>query len=94
MLLLEQHVGPFELLQALIRNQCVNEGTPESGHEDRNARLLRDELESPHVEISMFEPLPGRTSMVARYRGTDSAAPAICLVSTPCRPSAFRWSVP
>ncbi|MGK0226653.1 MAG: hypothetical protein ACI8XD_001471, partial [Thermoproteota archaeon] len=28
-----------DLLQQMIRNQCVNEGTPESGHEDRNARL-------------------------------------------------------
>ena len=29
-----------ELLQALIRNECVNDGTPESGHETRNAELL------------------------------------------------------
>ncbi len=83
-----------ELLQALIRNQCVNEGTPESGHEDRNARLLRDELESPRVEIRMFEPLPGRTSMVARYRGTDPDAPALCLMGhtdvVPVSPEGWR----
>ena len=34
-----------ELLQALIRNPCVNDGTPPSGHEDRSARLVRDELD-------------------------------------------------
>ena len=34
-----------ELLQALIRNECVNDGTPESGHEQRSSVLLRDELE-------------------------------------------------
>ena len=28
-----------ELLQALIRNACVNDGTPESGQEVRNADL-------------------------------------------------------
>ena len=68
-----------ELLQQLIRNQCVNEGTPESGHEVRNAELLRDEIESPALDIQMFETLPGRTSMVARYAGTDPNAPALCL---------------
>ena len=30
-----------DLLQHLIRNQCVNDGTPESGHEDRSAETLR-----------------------------------------------------
>jgi hypothetical protein len=35
-----------ELLQALIRNQCVNDGTDASGHEKRNAELLQDYLGS------------------------------------------------
>ena len=34
-----------ELLQALIRNQCVNDGTPDSGNETRNSDLLRTYLE-------------------------------------------------
>ena len=50
-----------ELLQALIRNQCVNDGTPESGFEDRSAKLLRDELEKLDVD-------PSRT-MVQIYNG-------------------------
>ena len=29
-----------ELLQTLIRNECVNDGTPESGEETRNADVL------------------------------------------------------
>ena len=33
-----------ELLQAMIRNRCVNDGTPESGYETRNADLLRSFL--------------------------------------------------
>lgn len=69
-----------EILQALIRNQCVNDGTPESGREESSARLLRDELESTGVDLELFETLPGRTSLVARYPGTDPAAPALCLM--------------
>ncbi len=69
-----------ELLQAMIRNRCVNDGTPDSGEEYRNARLLRDELESTGVEIEMFEPHPGRESIVARYRGTDPDAPTVMLM--------------
>ena len=69
-----------ELLQALIRNQCVNEGTDESGWEARSAELLRNELENPAVDLQLFETLPGRSSLVARYEGTDPSAPALCLM--------------
>jgi acetylornithine deacetylase/succinyl-diaminopimelate desuccinylase-like protein len=69
-----------ELLQAMIRNQCVNDGTPESGHEDRNAFLLRDELEGSGVAMELFEVLPGRSSIVARHPGTDPNAPALMLM--------------
>jgi acetylornithine deacetylase/succinyl-diaminopimelate desuccinylase-like protein len=70
----------IELLQAMIRNQCVNDGTPESGHEDRNSHLLRDELESSGAEMELLEVLPGRSSLVARHYGTDPAAPALMLM--------------
>ncbi len=69
-----------ELLRALIQNQCVNEGTDESGHEVRSARLLATELASPEVDIKLFETAPGRTSLVARYQGTDPDAPTLCLM--------------
>ena len=69
-----------EVLQALIRNQCVNDGTPESGQEDVSARLLRDELESTGVDQQLFEVAPGRTSLIARWEGTDPSAPALCLM--------------
>ena len=29
----------IELLQSLIRNACVNDGTPDSGHEHRSAAV-------------------------------------------------------
>lgn len=69
-----------ELLQALIRNQCVNDGGVTSGYEDRSARLLRDELESTGVDFQTYELEPGRTSLVARWEGTDPDAPALCLM--------------
>ena len=83
-----------ELLQALIRNQCVNDGTPTSGHEDRSAALLRDELEGTGVDLEMFESLPGRSSLVARWAGTDPTAPALCLMGhtdvVPVSPDGWR----
>lgn len=83
-----------ELLQVLIRNQCVNDGSPESGQEEVSARLLRDELERPGVDMQMFEPTPGRSSLVARWSGTDPSAPALCLMGhtdvVPVSPEGWR----
>ena len=69
-----------ELLQALIRNACVNDGTPESGQEVRNADLLQSYLEGSGLAIQRYEPTPGRTSLVARIEGTDPSAPSLCLM--------------
>ncbi len=69
-----------ELLQAMIRNECVNDGTPESGHESRNAELLRDELENTGADIEILPVLPGRDSIVARLPGTDPNAPTLMLM--------------
>ena len=69
-----------ELLQAMIRNQCVNDGTPESGHETRNADLLRNELEGTGADLETLQVLPGRDSIVARLPGTDPAAPKLMLM--------------
>lgn len=44
-----------ELLQALIRAECVNDGTPDSGGEARNVDLLHAYLEGPGVEMSTYE---------------------------------------
>src|SRR6478735_6335340 len=69
-----------ELLQSLIRNECVNDGTPDSGREDRNARLLEDYLEGSGIGIEQFESRPGRGSVVARIEGSDPDAPTLCLM--------------
>jgi acetylornithine deacetylase/succinyl-diaminopimelate desuccinylase-like protein len=73
--------GPTtELLQALIRNECVNDGTAESGHETRNAELLGGYLEGSGVGIEHFEKIAGRGSVVARIEGSDPEAPTLCLM--------------
>src|SRR5665213_2282772 len=69
-----------EVLQAMIRNACVNDGTPESGHEQRNADLLRDLLDGRGLDMELYEPLPGRTSLVAKLEGRDPDAPALALL--------------
>jgi acetylornithine deacetylase/succinyl-diaminopimelate desuccinylase-like protein len=69
-----------ELLQAMIRNECVNDGTPESGDETRNADLLQTFLEGAGLDVDRYEPLPGRGSIVARIEGSDPDAPSLCLM--------------
>ncbi len=69
-----------ELLQALIRNECVNDGTADSGHETRSADLLRGYLEGSGLDVEQYEPHPGRGSLVARIEGSDPTAPTLCLM--------------
>ena len=75
------HTGQtVELLQALIRNECVNDGTPDSGGETRNADLLESYLAGANLDIERFEARPGRGSIVARIEGSDPDAPTLCLM--------------
>ena len=68
-----------DLLQQLIRNQCVNDGSPASGHEGRSAAVLASYLEGSGLDVHTYEPTPGRGSLVARIEGSDPGAPSICL---------------
>ena len=67
-----------ELLQQLIRNECVNDGTEGSGGESRNAETLRSYLSG--VDHELVEPATGRGSLVARIEGSDPTAPSLCLM--------------
>jgi acetylornithine deacetylase/succinyl-diaminopimelate desuccinylase-like protein len=71
-----------ELLQQLIRNQCVNDGTIASGHEVRTTDVLRAYLDGSGVDMQVFEPenAPGRASLVARIEGSDPTASTLCLM--------------
>ncbi len=83
-----------ELLQRLIRNACVNDGTPESGNEARNVDLLADYLEPSGVAFQRYEPLPGRGSLLGRIEGSDPTAPSLMLMGhldvVPVNPAGWR----
>lgn len=68
-----------ELLQALIRNACVNDGTPGSGGEARNADLVRSVL-GDATALQSYEPTPGRVSVLGKIEGSDPSAPSLCLM--------------
>ena len=68
-----------DLLQLLIRNQCVNDGTMASGEETRSVDLLSQYL-SGVGDQEIFEPQPGRQSLVARIEGSDPNAPSLLLM--------------
>lgn len=84
----------LSLLQQLIRNECVNEGTRESGNEVRNADLLTSYLDGVGLDIRRFEAAPGRVSVVATLRGRNPAAPSLLLNGhtdvVPVDPSGWR----
>ncbi len=82
----------IELLQAMIRNSCVNNGSVESGHEERSVRTLVDYFGVPG---EIFEPEPGRQSLIYRVKGSDPDAPSLALAPhidvVPADPSG--WSL-
>jgi acetylornithine deacetylase/succinyl-diaminopimelate desuccinylase-like protein len=69
-----------DLLQHLIRNACVNDGSLVSGHESRSVDVLRAVLEPSGLDVEVYEPAPGRQSLVARIEGTDPTAPTLTLL--------------
>ncbi|MDQ3107134.1 MAG: M20/M25/M40 family metallo-hydrolase, partial [Actinomycetota bacterium] len=84
-----------DLLQQLIRNQCVNDGTEGSGGESRNAETLRAFLTSgAAADHELVEPVVGRGSIVARIEGSDPTAPSLSLMGhtdvVPCNPDTWQ----
>ena len=69
-----------EVLQAFIRNACVNDGTPDSGGEVRSADFVTGYLEGSGLELEYYEPHPGRRSVLAKIEGSDPTAPGLMLM--------------
>jgi acetylornithine deacetylase/succinyl-diaminopimelate desuccinylase-like protein len=67
------------LLRDLIRLPTVNRGPdgPTDGHERPAAECIAEYLRSKGVEPTLYEPEPGRTSVVARLRGTGEKPPLL-----------------
>jgi acetylornithine deacetylase/succinyl-diaminopimelate desuccinylase-like protein len=82
-----------DLLQHLIRNACVNDGTRGSGHETRSADLLAGYFDGSGLDVQRFEAVPGRASLVARLEGRRPDAPTLLLMGhTDVVPAnADRW---
>jgi len=68
------------LLVELIRIPSVNPPDP-AGPELDAARLIASRLESAGVRATVYEPFPGRGSVVARLRGDGSGGEALLLLS-------------
>lgn len=66
-----------ELLQSMIRNRCVNDGTAESGQEVRNADTIEAYL-GGCADLTRIEAAPGRVSLVVRIEGSGGG-PSLCL---------------
>ncbi|MBW3613805.1 MAG: M20/M25/M40 family metallo-hydrolase [Actinobacteria bacterium] len=83
-----------DLLQHLIRNACVNDGTATSGQEFRSADQLEAYLGTSGLEIEAYEPVGGRRSLVTRIEGSDPSAPTVCLMGhtdvVPVSPAGWR----
>ncbi len=83
-----------DLLQHLVRNACVNDGSVESGYESRSADVLATYLEGPGIDLERYEPASGRTSLVARIEGTRPSAPTLLLMGhtdvVPANPAGWR----
>lgn len=69
-----------DLLQQLIRNACVNDGSSESGFETRSVDTLTSYFDGAGLDIETYEALPGRGSLVARIEGSDRSAPTLMLM--------------
>ena len=67
----------IDLLQTLIRNECVNNGSASSGHEERSVRTLTEFF---GVEGVVVEPSEGRQSLVYRIQGSDPTSPSLAFV--------------
>jgi acetylornithine deacetylase/succinyl-diaminopimelate desuccinylase-like protein len=83
-----------DLLAHLIRNECVNDGTAESGFESRSADVLAQYLGDTGLDLERFTAKPGRENLVARIEGSDPNAPSLLLMGhtdvVPVNPDGWR----
>lgn len=70
----------IDLLKQLIRNSCINDTTPDSGQETRNAETLETYFSGAPVTVQHFEPHPGRVSVSFTVEGTDPTAEPLTLL--------------
>ena len=69
-----------ELVRTMIRNACVNDGTPGSGHEERNADAIDAYFAGSGLSCERYTAAPGRVSLITRIEGSDPKAPTLLLM--------------
>ncbi|MBN2441356.1 MAG: M20/M25/M40 family metallo-hydrolase [Spirochaetales bacterium] len=69
------------LLKSLIKNKCVNDGTPGSGNEIKSARTLKKFFHSYKIKSEILESAEGRANIIVRIPGTDPHAPSLMYMS-------------
>jgi len=83
-----------DLLQHLIRNACVNDGTESSGFEARSVDVLSSYFDGPGMDVQTFALQPDRPSLVARIEGRDPDAPTLLLMGhtdvVPANPDGWK----
>ncbi len=58
----------------------MNDGTPESGHEEKSVDVLAQYLGDTGLDLERYETRPGRSNLVARIEGSDPHAPSLLLM--------------
>ena len=83
-----------ELLRTMIRNACVNDGTPASGQEVRNADALEAYFAGSGLSCERYTSAPGRVSLITRIEGSDKTAPTLLLMGhtdvVPANPAGWQ----
>lgn len=83
-----------ELLRSLIKNACVNDGTPASGHEDKSCDAIDAYFQGSGLRTERYTAAPGRVSLITRIEGTDKKAPTLLLMGhtdvVPVNPSGWE----
>lgn len=69
-----------ELVQQLIRNECVNDGTLNSGNESRNADVIESFFNGFSLDVERHREIESRDSLVVRMAGSDPGAPRLLLL--------------
>ena len=72
----------IDLLQQMIRNKCVNDGSVESGEETRNADLLESFFAGSGIDFERRESAPGRDNLIARIEGSTRTRRRSCSSDT------------
>ena len=83
-----------DLLAQLIRNQCVNDGTPSPATSRAASTCSRSTSATPASTSSATSARPGRENLVARIEGSDPTAPTLLLMGhtdvVPVNPDGWR----